>query len=576
MTYLSEPSGLYVLVLALMIKSTLVGAIALVLGGALRRFAAMVNYGYWLMVFLVFAVVLVFSTGNPGLIRTPLPNWVVPASGPYAGPPLASTDQTRVVEPAEAPAENPPVKQFPGDGRTSPSKGEAGFTTTADFKTMVRRNKLATGWLLGFLVTVAWFKSRWHRFGKAISKTALPQDSIWRTDLARLGFRGEGKGRALVVQSADIKAPFIWGFWRPQLVLPASGEKLARDDREVMLRHELVHLKRHDPLLNGISHWLCCLFWFQPLIWIARRQLIAYQERSCDDLVLSQGVPGWMYAQTLLRVGNKENHEISNFGHSSIPLAQGLKLRERIDRVLVDGPPRQVFSKGQAGKVLALSLPFLLPLGMADLRPRTGDSGTATAPPAQSHLAVVKPARPPRIGSPAIMPGQQAAQNHEDISPLLIEALHAGEASIRLSALQELRRRGGPEALPHLVARLEDEEGPIRILAMQILREDDHADAEAAFIRCLGDPSPVVRGLALLGLRDQSGSRRITAVAETLDDPDPANRLLALRILRESKDRSALPAVLRATKDSDPVIRQFAITTALEMEALPQASSPSK
>jgi beta-lactamase regulating signal transducer with metallopeptidase domain len=44
------------------------------------------------------------------------------------------------------------------------------------------------------------------------------------------------------------------------------------------------------------------VYWFNPLAWVAERQLHLEQEQACDDLVLGHGFDGPGYAQHLLEV----------------------------------------------------------------------------------------------------------------------------------------------------------------------------------------------------------------------------------------------------------------------------------
>jgi len=74
----------------------------------------------------------------------------------------------------------------------------------------------------------------------------------------------------------------------------ATTDKLESPRRSLL--HELAHLKRHDIALNWLIAGAQALHWFNPLVWMAARQMLVERERACDDLVLecacSFGVTG--------------------------------------------------------------------------------------------------------------------------------------------------------------------------------------------------------------------------------------------------------------------------------------------
>lgn len=79
---------------------------------------------------------------------------------------------------------------------------------------------------------------------------------------------------------ACVPAPFTLGILRPRIYLPAT---LTGAARQAVLLHERTHLRRHDPQVKPLFYAVVCLHWFNPLAWLAFRQLEREMESACDE-----------------------------------------------------------------------------------------------------------------------------------------------------------------------------------------------------------------------------------------------------------------------------------------------------
>ena len=76
---------------------------------------------------------------------------------------------------------------------------------------------------------------------------------------------------------------FVMGLVHPVIYL-SSG--LDSESRNVVLCHEKVHLQRRDYLFKPAALLICCVHWFNPLVWLAFYLMNMDCEMSCDEKVV--------------------------------------------------------------------------------------------------------------------------------------------------------------------------------------------------------------------------------------------------------------------------------------------------
>ena len=133
-----------------------------------------------------------------------------------------------------------------------------------------------------------------------------------------------------IARSSVPEAPAVLRTVRPLVVLPSSGcDELTDAELEALLCHECAHVRRHDNLIARIESFICALFWFHPLIWIAQRITVIERERACDEAVADSADERKTYLTALAK-----------FCHAAIvPRLPGVscmatsRLKERMDHV---------------------------------------------------------------------------------------------------------------------------------------------------------------------------------------------------------------------------------------------------
>lgn len=118
-------------------------------------------------------------------------------------------------------------------------------------------------WLAGMVVMLGYAIISYQRLVSRISTATWVEDNIYETDL--------------------IQTPFVCGFIKPRIYLPL---RITGRERQYILRHEQVHIKRLDYLIKPLAYFALVIHWFNPLIWLCFSLFSKDMEMSCDERVV--------------------------------------------------------------------------------------------------------------------------------------------------------------------------------------------------------------------------------------------------------------------------------------------------
>ena len=82
-----------------------------------------------------------------------------------------------------------------------------------------------------------------------------------------------------------ISMPFVMGFIRPKIYLPSA---MSEGERSYIIRHEKHHIRRCDHIIKLLAFLAMCIYWFNPLVWLAFALSSKDMEMSCDEAVIKQ------------------------------------------------------------------------------------------------------------------------------------------------------------------------------------------------------------------------------------------------------------------------------------------------
>lgn len=143
-------------------------------------------------------------------------------------------------------------------------------------------------WFVGVLILLAFYWCGGYRLRQVQHFAMLPSKNIqnlFDTCCQKLKIRKNVQVR----QSRFITAPVSFGWKKPFVVLPKRGiEKLPVSELENVVLHELTHIRHGDLVTNYLFCGMQALYWFNPLVWLAFRQMRRDREAYCDWAVLNE------------------------------------------------------------------------------------------------------------------------------------------------------------------------------------------------------------------------------------------------------------------------------------------------
>lgn len=144
----------------------------------------------------------------------------------------------------------------------------------------------------------------------------------------RRGRRERLADGVVLVRSPQPVTPFSWG----RYVVLAETEP--SEEVATILLHERAHVRLHHTWDLLFADLAGCLQWFNPAVWLLRRELCAIHEYEADRAVLEAGTDARTYQLLLVRraVGTQLFVAANNFNHSKLQNRIAMMLKKRSSR----------------------------------------------------------------------------------------------------------------------------------------------------------------------------------------------------------------------------------------------------
>lgn len=115
------------------------------------------------------------------------------------------------------------------------------------------------------------------------------------------------KRKVSLLQARDDDPTFTFGIYRPVIICARDTNSR---EAELLVRHEMIHIKRLDVLWKVLMEFVIFLHWWNVFAWILRRRLEDISECACDEMVVRGKTDEEADEYTLLLIEEMEKEEM--------------------------------------------------------------------------------------------------------------------------------------------------------------------------------------------------------------------------------------------------------------------------
>lgn len=213
-------------------------------------------------------------------------------------------------------------------------------------------------WLATYLTGGTWYAVRWVRGQRRLRTLFCAAERLDGAALAEHpAFAGQASDLPPVLEIDAALSPMLAGLRHPVLLMPRHVRALPPAQQQLIVAHELMHLRRRDHVLQHVGALLQGLLWFVPAVHACYRRLQWALEIGCDSAVLAGRAAGERrsYAAALLAQLTLQSRAMAPGS-----LAFGLHDAQAVaDRICLIRDARHVPRRGWPGVAVLLLLPAL-------------------------------------------------------------------------------------------------------------------------------------------------------------------------------------------------------------------------
>ncbi|MCC9603127.1 M56 family metallopeptidase [Stieleria sp. JC731] len=238
-------------------------------------------------------------------------------------------------------------------------------------------------WGVGTAVLFASFLLRLFRLRQVLCKHSVRADvetyQAFDKVASKMGCR-----RRVEIRFGKVSLPPMLSSigYSTKLYLPIElWADLDHTQRDLVLAHEIAHLRRRDDQTRWVVALTCILFWWNPIVWLACRELRQLEEHASDAAVAMQNASHLRnYAKALMHTieflscdtspAKANRPSLSRVLTPAVTMADERSFQHLSRRLALLSKPANL--KWRPIHLLAISLFFVVPTGTAANKRRDG------------------------------------------------------------------------------------------------------------------------------------------------------------------------------------------------------------
>lgn len=190
-------------------------------------------------------------------------------------------------------------------------------------------------WLSGVLLMVFRLLRDIRQVNQLVSRDVSPVSRHWEAVMTRLAGSLCIRQPVRILESARVSVPLVIGWLKPTILIPPSALLgLTPRQLELIIAHELAHVRRADWLFNLFQVVVETVLFYHPAVRLLSRRIRAEREHCCDDIVVAVTGDSLTYARALTEV---EGLRATLTARMAIGASDG-QLAGRVTRLVA--PPR--------------------------------------------------------------------------------------------------------------------------------------------------------------------------------------------------------------------------------------------
>lgn len=192
-------------------------------------------------------------------------------------------------------------------------------------------------WFVITLLLLMHLLYKYYKYINIIKKWPI-NENVLHNKIASQVIEKKYHKKITIVTSSAIKEPMSFGIIRKTILLPdyVYSEK----ELYYIIKHEIIHLKNYDLLVQLLVNILCAFYWWNPFVYLLRYNLEKNFEFRCDQIVTKefsqQEIVG--YLETILKI-YKNQQETYKCQHNKVGILgvadnNGQEIKERFEMLL--------------------------------------------------------------------------------------------------------------------------------------------------------------------------------------------------------------------------------------------------